>query len=129
MLASAIVLCILGAAATFVPDTILRALGAPASPALVVVVQLLGAADLGLAMLDWTAQHNLIGGIYSRPVAIGNLLNFAAGGLALVKALPRVDGAPAWAWAIAAAYILLAAWFGAVMFRHPIRQAISQAGE
>lgn len=73
-------------------------------------------------MLDWTARYNLIGGIYSRPVAIGNLLHFLSAGLAMVKAL--ADGAvPGALWPLTAVYVVFAAGFGVVLFRHPGRAA------
>ena len=48
-----------------------------------IVFQILGALYFGFAMLNWTAKANLIGGIYSRPVAIGNFTHFLIGGLIL----------------------------------------------
>lgn len=120
MIASALLLGVIGVVASFAPDVCLRALGAEPSPLQMVIVQLLGAAYVGFAMLNWMAQHVLIGGVYGRPVVVGNLLHFTAGGLALVKALPSV-AAPAWLWLVAGAYLALAAWFAYVMFSHPIR--------
>lgn len=120
MAASAIALGVPGVVASFAPDHLLRAMHVTSSPAAMVLVQLVGAAYLGYAMLNWTAQHNLIGGIYSRPVAIGNLLHFMAAGLALLKALPSIHAAPVWLWALAVTHAILAACFGLVLFRHPI---------
>jgi hypothetical protein len=87
MRASAVMLGALGAAATFLPREILVHAGAaPMGPSMV-LVQLAGALYLGFAMLNWMAQGNIIGGIYSRPVAIGNLAHFTIGGLGLIKFL------------------------------------------
>lgn len=49
MSASALVLGLLGLLATFAPDHVLRGLGAPISPALLLMVQVLGALYVGLA--------------------------------------------------------------------------------
>ena len=86
MRASALSLGLLGIAASFLPQEILSSVGAPDLPLLAVGIQLLGAAYIGLAILNWMAQANLIGSIYSRPVAVCNLTHFAIGFLALAKA-------------------------------------------
>lgn len=49
------------------------------------VLQILGALYFAFAMVNWTAKANLIGGIYGRPIAIGNLLHFLVGALVLLK--------------------------------------------
>jgi Na+-driven multidrug efflux pump len=49
------------------------------------VLQILGALYFAFAMVNWTAKPNLIGGIYGRPISIGNLLHFSVGALALLK--------------------------------------------
>src|SRR5258705_13633681 len=85
MAASAIVLAVLGLAATFLPQEILAALQEPTTAPLPLVIQLLGALYFAFAMLNWTAKDSLIGGIYNRPVAIGNLVHFTVGALALAK--------------------------------------------
>lgn len=87
MRASAIFLGVLGAAATFLPQEILARAGAPPVGFSVELVQTAGALYLGFAMLNWMAQGNAIGGIYSRPVAIGNLVHFTIAALALLKSI------------------------------------------
>ena len=121
MRASALVQGALGVAATFLPDELLAAMGAPAMPALSVALQLLGATCLGLAMLDWMVQGNLMGGIYGRPVVVCNLTHFTVGGLALLKrAASTRDAATI---GLAASYAILAIGFGYVMRTHPVRPA------
>ena len=85
MRASAVFLGVLGAAATFLPQEILVYGGTRPTGASVLLVQIAGALYLGFAMLNWMAQGNIIGGIYSRPVAIGNLAHFTIGCLSLLK--------------------------------------------
>lgn len=81
------------------------------------LAQVAGALYLGFAFLNWMARSILIGGIYARPVAVGNLLHFLAGALALGKQAPTV-GSPL-LWVLAGVYTLLAALFGWVTFTHP----------
>jgi hypothetical protein len=118
--ASAIVLGMAGIAASFLPHELLRALDVPAGAATSVLVQLLGALLFAFAMVNWMARGSLIGGIYNRPVAIGNLTHFVIGALALVKAIPAA-GPQRTTIAIAAAiYALFAIAFGAVFMRSPV---------
>lgn len=86
MRASAIYMGLIGVAATFAPHEILRFLGADAGPMPALVLQVGAAALLGLALLNWMAQGVLIGGIYARPLAVGNFAHFLIAGLALIKA-------------------------------------------
>ena len=83
-------------------------------------IQVFGAVYFGFAMLNWMAQANLIGGIYSRPVAMGNFVHFFIAALALLKAvLGGQHSVPALAGA--AAYTGFAASFAVVLFGNPLR--------
>jgi hypothetical protein len=43
-----------------------------------------------LSLMNWLARSNAIGGIYSRPVSIGNFVHFFVGTITLAKyQLPR----------------------------------------
>jgi hypothetical protein len=117
---SAISMAALGIGATFMPQEILARFGCPCGGAGVLVIQVAGALYLGFAMLNWMARSNLIGGIYSRPVAIGNLIHFAVVAITLAKA--AVGGSLRTNEMIAACvvYSAFAVWFGLVVFTHPI---------
>lgn len=85
MVASAIALGIAGLAVSFVPAEFLGLLGlAPAEP-MPVLMNLMGGLYLGFALVNWMAKDNMIGGIYARPVAVGNFLHFFVGALSLAK--------------------------------------------
>jgi hypothetical protein len=123
---SALALGLLGLLGSFVPDQALGWLNAPASPALMLLVQVLGALYLGFAILNWMARGNLIGGIYSRPVAMGNLLHFVSGGLAMIKLLTHAPELQT-LWPLALVYAIFAACFAVVLFRHPDRAISAKA--
>jgi hypothetical protein len=127
MTASALFLGLLGLLGSFAPDGVLGWLDAPASPSLMLLVQVMGALYLGFAALDWMARGNLLGGIYGRPVVLANLLHFVSASLAILKLLA---GAPELRalWPLAAGYALLAAGFGTLLFRHPIRSPRVEPG-
>ena len=85
MTASSVVLGVAGVAASFAPSELLAWFGIPAAEPLPVVIQLLGALYVGFALTNWTAKDSIIGGIYARPISIGNCVHFVAGALALAK--------------------------------------------
>jgi len=117
MMASAAVTGAAGIAASFLPQELLQFLGAPSNDTLTLLVQLHGAALLGFAMLDWMAKDSTMGGIYNRPLVIGNLVHFLVGGLAAAKVAVR-EGAPALI-GIAVVYGVLAIAFARIMYRSP----------
>ena len=88
----------------------------PDTPTLL-LVQMTGALYLGFAILNWTARGVLIGGIYARPVALGNFLHFAMVSVMLIKAA-IVHGVVQLAIS-ATVFSVFAIWFGLVLFRPP----------
>jgi hypothetical protein len=122
MTLSALVMALLGIAASFLAQEILSYFGAePRGPA-VLLIQIAGALYLGFAILNWMARGNLIGGVYSRPVAMGNFLHFAVVAITLVKALAGgMRSSPILAGVVV--YSVFAVWFGMVAFTHPTRSA------
>lgn len=110
---------VLGLLGTFAPEQVLHWVNAAESPALLVMVQVLGALYLGFAGLNWMARENLIGGIYSRPVAIGNLMHFLVAGIAMVRFAARHPDLQA-VWPLAVIYVVFAVSFGIILFRHPV---------
>jgi hypothetical protein len=85
MVTSSLALGLAGLAASFAPSELLRALGSPVVEPLPVLIQLLGAMYVAFALTNWTAKDNMIGGIYSRPLSLGNCVHFVVGALALAK--------------------------------------------
>lgn len=85
MVASSLFLGLVGGAASFAPAEILTALNAPTVNPLPLLIQLLGSLYLAFAMTNWTAKDSMIGGIYARPLSLGNCLHFVVGTLSLLK--------------------------------------------
>jgi hypothetical protein len=115
MTASAVLLFALGIHLSFLPQETLRFFGGEPLPLLVLLVQTAGALYLGFGILNWTARGVLLGGIYSRPVAMGNFLHFAVVSVALLKALMNGQRSPV-VLIGAVVYLLFAGWFGYVLF-------------
>lgn len=117
--ASALFMAALGVAASFLPQEVLVYAGTPSgAPIVVLLLQVAGALYLGFAMLNWMARGSLIGGIYGRPLAMGNFLHFFMVALLLLKALAA---GPATSGIVigALAYTVFGLWFGLVLFRNP----------
>ncbi len=117
MTSSSVLMGVIGIALTFLSGEILNFLGAPSHPGSTIGLQLAGALYFGFAMVNWTAKANLIGGIYGRPIAIGNAVHFFIGALALIKAgfIPLLP--------LTITYSILAVAFYIVMVTHPIKEA------
>ena len=85
MAASAVCLGILGLVLSFLPDETIAFLEIPTHPVSTLFLQLLGSLYLGFGMLNWMAKGVAIGGIYNKPIAIGNFMHFGVGAIALLK--------------------------------------------
>jgi hypothetical protein len=117
MTASAIALGTAGAAGLFLPEELLAALGIAATGMLPTLVQLHAAALLGFAMVNWMAKDSLIGGIYNRPVAVGNVMHFATGAITLMK-VAAANATPIVITAMVL-YAVFGVAFGMLLFRSP----------
>jgi len=118
MSASALALALLGLPCIFAPDVVQQRLAGSSSAGAELVVQITGALYLGFAGLNWMGKANLMGGIYGRPVAIGNLLHFLVASFALFKAA-QVTGIR-FLWPIALGYASFALGFALIVFRNPL---------
>ncbi len=118
MIFTVLFLAVSGVSFQFFPDEILRYFGVESSRIFSVFIQLIGALYLGFAMMNWMAKSLVIGGIYARPLSMGNLVHFAIGAIALIKCC--ISGPTSWfVWAAGAIYSLFAIVFAVVMFTHP----------
>jgi hypothetical protein len=113
---SAVFMAMLGILGTFMPQEILNYAdaGAGAEGLLLLIVQIAGALYMGFAILNWMARFSLIGGIYNRPVAIGNFLHFTMVALVLIKALTIDQSAEIVVGTVI--YAVFAIWFGLTLF-------------
>lgn len=112
MSVSAALFAALGACLTFLPDDILAMVKRAPDDGAVLSLKMLGALYLGFAILDWSARGNLLGGIYSRPVVLGNFMYFTVATLTMTRAL-SIGSVVAVALAI---HAVLLVWFSLVLF-------------
>jgi hypothetical protein len=120
MTTTAITMGLVGVTLSFAPHEVLHFLNLPHESVLsAVMFQLLGALYFGFAMINWTARSNLIGGIYGRPIAIGNLVHFVIGTLALMKGY--FDGRDTIVLVLSLFYLVFGVMFVIVFYRHPVK--------
>ncbi|HEY5367752.1 MAG TPA: hypothetical protein VIJ75_02075 [Hanamia sp.] len=118
MISSSIFMALLGLFTSFLPAEILNAVGLTSTILPTLLLQITGALYLGFALMNWMAKTLLIGGIYSRPVCIGNFLHFTIAALALIKVAMNH---PSLNYVLIATiiYSLFAILFGVVLFTSP----------
>ncbi len=110
-MSSALFLALFGLALTFASQELM----ATTTVQQAFVGQLLGAALCGFALLNWMSKGTVMGGIYGRPLAMGNLVHFTIGGLALLKMAGQLQ--PAWLFmTLAICYLVFAALFARAAF-------------
>jgi hypothetical protein len=117
MVTSSLVLGLAGIFGLFAPENILAMLSVPIVNPLSVLIQLLGALYFSIALMNWTAKDSAIGGIYARPVSLGNFAHFFIGMLLFAKYLLS-NGFSLSVLVIMVVYASLAFSFYWLVFRH-----------
>lgn len=102
----------------FAPEELLAFAGAPPSILDVALLQLLGSAIFGFAMLNWSNRYSRVGGIFGRPLVAANLAHAGSAALLLGHIARRVPFSTPLTVALAL-YGSLAAAFGYKLFVQP----------
>lgn len=110
---------VLGMILSFLPHEVLTYFDATETVSDPLILQILGALYFAFAMVNWTAKGSLIGGIYGRPIAIGNLTHFIVGGLALIKSYFSHHEMILLSFSVV--YLIFALLFSIVFLRHPVK--------
>lgn len=117
---SALLLVFLGVLLSFLPAEIGSFMGFTQGLATQMALPLLGAVYFGFGMLNYMSKRAVVGGIYGRPLVVGNFSHFLIAALALLKAQDLLSTYP-WLWALAIAFGLLAVAFGRLLFVQPAK--------
>jgi len=120
MTSSALMMTLIGISLIFLPNVILNYIGLSSTKLAPIFLQLLGATYFAFAMLNWMAKGNLIGGIYNRPIAVGNFTHFFIGALVLIK-IVFANQEIFFLWIVNVVYLLFTLSFGLVLFKHPLK--------
>jgi len=127
MIISAIFLAVNGFGFTFFPNEISVLLINDDNHIFILILQILGALYLGFSILNWMSKTNLIGGVYSKPLLIGNLLHFFTASMALMKLTFKVETNLQLIFSYTIIYSLFTLFFGYVFFTNPsLKQTIER---
>ena len=119
MIISAIFLAVNGFGFTFFPNEIAGLLINDDNYIFILILQILGALYLGFSILNWMSKASLIGGIYNKPILIGNLLDFFTASMALIKLAFNVETNLQLIFSYTIIYSLFTLFFGYVFFTNP----------
>jgi hypothetical protein len=119
MIISAIFLAVNGFGFTFFPNEIAGLLINDDNYIFILILQILGALYLGFSILNWMSKASLIGGIYNKPILIGNLLHFFTASMALIKLTFKVETNLQLIFSYTIIYSLFTLFFGYVFFTNP----------
>lgn len=122
MSSSSVYLAASGAILTFLPNEVISSIGIVPNPISTLSFQLLGALYLGFAMLNWMAKGSLIGGIYNKPIVVGNFMHFGVGALALVKVVSKIQIHKEIVISLTAIYAIFAILFAYVFRTNPAKK-------
>lgn len=123
MLTSASFNGILGIIFSFFPQEVLALFEQIPSRFATLAFQILGASFIGFAMMNYTAKKAVLGGIYNRPLQMGNTIYFMIAAITLIKYTTVQSAAVAPAlWLVSLTYILLAAGFIKLLFSSPVKE-------
>lgn len=124
MSASAALLLVVGAALLFLPQEVATVLhlqeGADAA------LPLAGAGALAFAALDWVGRAAVYGGVYGRPIVVGNFVFAAIASLTLLRLV--VDTPTAAGWVLVAAFLVYWLAYAQLLYRPPFDRTVDDAG-
>ena len=119
MIISAIFLAVNGFGFTFFPNEISVLLTNNDNHFFILILQILGALYLGFSYINWMSKNSLIGGIYNKPLLIGNLLHFLTSSMALIKLAFKFENNLQLILSYTIIYCLFTLFFGYVFFTNP----------
>jgi hypothetical protein len=116
---SALYLGATGILLSFAPHELLQWLSLPVADGVAIFLQMSGALSMGLAVTNWMSKGSKIGGIYGKPLIVGNFAHFFIGFMTLAKSTTALALHPVVCYAFAAIYLAGAACFGYLFFYNP----------
>ena len=119
MTSSALFLATIGILLSFLPNEIVEYLNVEPNIITILFLNIMSALYLGFGILNWMAKGTLIGGIYNRPIAIGNLMHFGVGAIALVKISSNIQIHSEIIISLSAVYVIFALLFAYVFRTNP----------
>ena len=121
MTTSSLFLGVIGAMLSFLPNEIADYLSVQPNSITMLFFMLMSSLYLGFGILNWTAKGTLIGGIYNRPIAIGNLMHFGVGAIALFKVASSIQSHSEIVISLAVAYGIFTILFLYIFRKNPTK--------
>ncbi|WP_024769864.1 MATE family efflux transporter [Aquimarina macrocephali] len=121
MTISALFMAVIGALLSFLPNEISNFLNIEPNNITILFLKILSALYFGFGLLNWMAKGTLIGGIYNRPIVIGNLMHFGVGAIALVKVGLNIQTHSVIVISLAIVYIIFAILFFYIFRKNPTK--------
>ncbi len=122
MIISAIFLAVNGFGLSFFPNEISLLLTNDDNHIFILILQILGALYLGFSYVNWMSKNSLIGGIYNKPLLIGNTLHFLTASIAMIKLVFKFDNNLQLIIIHTIIYCLFTLFFGYVFFSDPFKK-------
>lgn len=85
LILSALFMAIIGLVCIFAPVETIVYFKLEPSKFLLIVLQLMGGLYFGFAFINWMSRFMTLGGIYGKPIVMGNVLHFLVGSMVLLK--------------------------------------------
>ena len=121
MTSSALFYAIIGIILSFLPNEIADYLNVGYNIITILFLNIMSALYLGFGVLNWMAKGTLIGGIYNKPIAIGNLMHFGVGAIALVKVVSNIQTHSEIVISLTVVYVIFAILFVYIFRTNPTK--------
>ena len=121
MTSSALFYAIIGIILSFLPNEIADYLNVEYNIITILFLNIMSALYLGFGILNWMAKGTLIGGIYNKPIAIGNLMQFGVGAIALVKVVSNIQTQSKIVISLTVVYVIFAILFVYIFRTNPTK--------
>ncbi|MBT3678052.1 MAG: hypothetical protein HOG43_04625 [Flavobacteriales bacterium] len=122
MIISAIFLAVNGFILSFFPNEIFLLLTNNDNHFFILILQILGALYLGFSYINWMSKNSSIGGIYNKPLLIGNTLHFLTAAMAMIKLVFKFENNFQLIIPHTIIYCLFTLFFGYVFFSDPFKK-------
>ena len=119
MTSSALFCGIIGTLLLFLPIEIAEYLSIEPTIITILFLKILSAIYFGFGILNWTAKGTIIGGIYNKPIVLGNLLHFAVGAIELIKVIFNIQAHKEIIIFLTVFYVIFALLFAYVIKTNP----------
>lgn len=119
MTTSALFLGIFGILLSFFPQEITVYLKSDSNSLSIVLLQIFGSFYLGFGILNWMTKNTLIGGIYNKPLVVGNLMHFGVSTIVLLKIIFKIQTHFNFLLTITLLYLIFTLCFVCVFMTNP----------